>query len=87
MDSPFGGTGTRLALEPIRSALGADPGLRVVLAGGLDPDNVGGILSNLAEYSAQIVAVDVSSGVESDGTQDLDKIRDFVRAAKTVVDR
>lgn len=85
LDSAFGGTGTRLDLKPIKSVLGADPGLRAILAGGLDPDNVGGILSDLSGHSSQIVAVDVSSGVEEDGAQDHDKIRDFVRAAKTAV--
>lgn len=85
LDSAYGGTGTRLDLEPFKSVLGADPGLRVILAGGLDPDNVGGILSDLSGHSSQIVAVDVSSGVEKDDAQDHDKIRDFVRAAKTAV--
>lgn len=82
LDSASGGTGERLDLEPIKSVLGMDPGLKVVLAGGLNPENVQGILSDLSEYSTQIAAVDVSSGVEKDDMQDLDRIRNFVRAAK-----
>jgi len=87
LDSASGGTGERLELEPIKSVLSADPGLRVVLAGGLDPDNVGSILSDLSEYSPQITAVDVSSGVETDDAQDLDKIRKFIKVAKAAVQR
>lgn len=87
LDSASGGTGTRLDLEPIKSVLGADLGLRVILAGGLNPDNVGDILCNLAEHTSRIVAVDVSSGVEENGAQDLDKIRDFIIAAKTATHR
>lgn len=85
LDSASGGTGERLDLAPIKSVLGSDPNLRVVLAGGLDPDNVGSILFDLSKYASQIAAVDVSSGVEQDGAQDLDKIRTFISAAKAAV--
>ena len=87
LDSASGGTGEKQDIDAIRSVLDKDDGLRVVLAGGLDPENVGSILSGLSEYSSQIAAVDVSSGVEENGIQSLEKIRRFVKAAKEVLRR
>jgi len=82
LDSASGGTGHKQDLSAIRSALDADDGLRIVLAGGLDPENVGKILTDMSRCSSQLVAVDVSSGVEEHGAQDLEKIKSFVKAAK-----
>lgn len=82
LDSASGGTGQRLDTNAIKSVLGSDEGLRVVLAGGLDPENVKSVLADLSGCSSQVVAVDVSSGVEANGSQDLEKIEGFVKAAK-----
>ena len=82
LDSASGGTGQRLDSNAIKSVLGLDEGLRVVLAGGLDPENVKSVLADLSECSSQVVAVDVSSGIEANGSQDLEKIAGFVKAAK-----
>ena len=87
LDSALGGTGQKQDMGVLRKALEADSGLRVVLAGGLDPDNVEGVLHNLAGRCSQIAAVDVSSGVEVNGEQDFDKIRHFVKNSKSAGQR
>lgn len=50
---------------------------RLILAGGLTPENVAEAIA-----SARPGGVDVSSGVETDGQKDIDKIYDFVDFAK-----
>jgi phosphoribosylanthranilate isomerase len=69
----FGGTGT--VFEWSRAA-GANAFGRVVLAGGLNPENVGAGIDELHPY-----AVDVSSGVETKpGKKDYEKMRRFIEA-------
>ena len=73
-EGQFGGTGSSFDWDWVDRAL-AD---RVVLAGGLHPDNV-------AEAVRQVrpAAVDVSSGVElAKGIKDPDSMRAFIEAAK-----
>ena len=50
----------------------------VIIAGGLNPANVGDVVSELNPW-----AIDVSSGVETSGTKDLDKIEQFIERAKS----
>ncbi|KAI1915621.1 anthranilate synthase / indole-3-glycerol phosphate synthase [Ophidiomyces ophidiicola] len=84
LDSGAGGTGEKLSLTAVKNALERDDGLRVILAGGLTPDNVADTIKALGQQSHKIAAVDVSSGVEVDGVQDLEKIKAFVAAAKSL---
>lgn len=51
------------------------------LAGGLEPSNVGQAIQKLHPY-----AVDVSSGIESSGTKDSDKMAAFVAAVRAEKD-
>jgi phosphoribosylanthranilate isomerase len=67
-----GGTGRTFAWEKL-SALGAQRAF--VVSGGLTPENVGACVQAVRPY-----AVDVSSGVETNGVKDPRKMLAFVRA-------
>lgn len=70
-----GGTGKT---APWHLLVGFDPGVPVILAGGLKPENVGEAVRLVKPY-----AVDVASGVESDpGRKDHVKMRRFIEAAR-----
>lgn len=83
LDSGAGGSGQLLEEAGVQKVLDSDEGLRVILAGGLNPDNVVDIVAKLGKAGSKVVGLDVSSGVETNGSQDLDKIRAFVKAAKS----
>ena len=69
----YGGTGARFDWR----LLPQDSSLPIILAGGLDPDNVA------ATLDLPIYAVDVSGGIESDkGKKDAAKMRAFMKAVK-----
>jgi phosphoribosylanthranilate isomerase len=76
VDGMAGGTGTLIA-DALLPLLPAFP--RLILAGGLTPENVSERLRRVRPWM-----VDVASGVESSpGRKDLAKVRDFVHAAKS----
>ncbi|KAJ9503994.1 anthranilate synthase / indole-3-glycerol phosphate synthase [Exophiala xenobiotica] len=82
LDVGAGGTGQQLNLDEVKAFFDRDPGVKVIFAGGLNPENVNRIMDSLGPYRANIAGVDVSSGVESDGKQDPSKIAAFVKAIK-----
>ncbi|KAF9739121.1 bifunctional tryptophan synthase trp1 [Paraphaeosphaeria minitans] len=83
LDAGLGGSGQRLDLSEVKEALAKDGGIKIIFAGGLNPDNIEQALAGLGEYRSRVQAVDVSSGVEADGQQSLQRIQAFVKAAKS----
>lgn len=80
-----GGAGSVVELELAKGVIAAgetgasSTPLPVILAGGLTPENVAQVVAEVHPW-----AVDVSSGVETEGQKDAGKIQAFVRAAKGV---
>ena len=73
----YGGTGEQAADEVVLAVKELTP--RLMLAGGLTPENVGDKVARLQPWG-----VDVASGVESGepSVKDLDKVKAFIKAAK-----
>ncbi|MEX2460811.1 MAG: phosphoribosylanthranilate isomerase [Paenibacillaceae bacterium] len=74
-----GGTGKTFAWDCITQYLAwtQQHGLKLIVAGGLDEDNVAQLI---AKYHPD--GVDISSGVETDGSKDPLKIKSFVERVK-----
>jgi anthranilate synthase/indole-3-glycerol phosphate synthase/phosphoribosylanthranilate isomerase len=83
LDAGSGGSGQQLDLSDVKEVFAKDHGIKVILAGGLSPENIQSTLFGLEGYRDRVKGVDVSSGVEEDGKQSLDKIRAFIKAAKS----
>lgn len=71
----FGGLGVRADWHLAHSLATRWP---IILAGGLDPENVAEAIATVAPR-----AVDVSSGIETEGRKDPTKIEAFIHAAKS----
>jgi phosphoribosylanthranilate isomerase len=73
----YGGSGHTIDWNLALGFVAAHPEIRVVLAGGLNPSNVGDAVQSVHPH-----AVDVASGVESTpGAKDAAKVKDFIAAA------
>ncbi|TGJ81678.1 hypothetical protein E0Z10_g7099 [Xylaria hypoxylon] len=80
-----GGSGQLLDAVAVKAALERDHELRIILAGGLSPENVVEVIQGAGDDAKRIIGVDVSTGVEGpDGLQSLERIRAFVKAAKAI---
>jgi phosphoribosylanthranilate isomerase len=76
-DGKLGGTGA-VHDWSVSAAIARDLRVPVILAGGLNPSNVGEAIRTVKPY-----AVDVSSGVETAGRKDQDKVESFVREVRS----
>jgi phosphoribosylanthranilate isomerase len=71
----FGGTGQSFNWQIAREVSSSH---QVIIAGGLAPDNIQNLLREAAPWG-----VDVSTGVETGGIKDLQKIQDFIKIVKS----
>ena len=73
-----GGLGVRFDWARARGVVKEFPGLRVIVAGGLRPENVAEAVETFAPYG-----VDVASGVEATpGRKDFEKLKAFIENAR-----
>lgn len=74
-----GGTGLTFdwTVLPEYISFATNHGLPLLVAGGLNQDNVGHLIEDYQPFG-----VDVSSGVETDGKKDMEKIKKFVERVK-----
>lgn len=78
VDGEYGGTGASIGLPLAREIVERHPQLRIVLAGGLTPENVGEAAAFVRPF-----AVDVASGVESSPRKkDAAKMASFLKAIR-----
>lgn len=88
----LGGTGERFPLHILQEGLykAEKKGVKskpYFLAGGLDSEHVSDVLAEMAKapaHYASCYAVDVSTGVETDGVKDENKVKQFIQVLKTV---
>ena len=78
-DAPVAGSGQTFDWGQLDTAELVQP---FFIAGGLNEDNVAQAIQHFTPY-----AVDVSSGVETDGQKDQEKIRRFIERAKNGISR
>ncbi|MCK4810002.1 MAG: phosphoribosylanthranilate isomerase [Candidatus Omnitrophica bacterium] len=72
----------RLKISMLKKLGKLDSKIRMIISGGLTPDNVNSVLKVITPY-----ALDVASGVESfPGKKDIDKVKSFIKNVKCYED-
>ena len=71
----YGGTGQVIVWAIAEEAVRSRPDVRIILSGGLTPENVREAVDRVRPYG-----VDVASGVETGGKKDLEKVKKFLDA-------
>jgi phosphoribosylanthranilate isomerase len=74
-DDAYGGTGQSFS----RHVAAGAKRIPVIIAGGLNPENVAGVVDEVHPWG-----VDVSSGVEVDGKKNTTRIKEFISEVKSV---
>jgi phosphoribosylanthranilate isomerase len=72
----FGGTGQPFNWDLARGIAEEYP---IIIAGGLNSENVGELLNNIKPWG-----IDVSTGVETNSRKDTAKIRYFIRTVRNI---
>ena len=73
-EKKLGGTGNKFDWNKAKNVIGLT---NVLVSGGLDTENIESFIKNFSPYG-----IDTSSGVETNGVKDLEKIKKFIKLAK-----
>ena len=73
-EKKLGGTGNKFDWNKAKNVIGLT---NVLVSGGLDTENIESLIKNFSPYG-----IDTSSGVETNGVKDLEKIKKFIKLAK-----